>query len=275
MAAFIGTTPNIGTTAAAFATAYRIAEASGESIGYLCLHLKSAKLHRYLGIDEPLVSLDKLQPELRTFSLTAEKLRRSCYSLPGMPQLQVLFGNLMRDQAEYYSPEAVEHLLTVAQQAFSFVVVDVGAYWDNAATVCSIRSAGSRILTTTSALSHFQEDGRRWIGQISPLFDVSPHQYDCVVIQQPWRSDGYRMQHISKELGMTALGSLQMKESLFGYLDAGDYEEWLKRDSNGRIAMQDSAEKLMKRHQIPVRSTPLTRQRWYRKWRINRKEAIT
>lgn len=74
IAVFIGTTPNIGTTAAAFAAAYRIAEASGKPIGYLCLNLKSAKIHRYLGIDEPLVTLDKLRPELRSYTLSPEQL---------------------------------------------------------------------------------------------------------------------------------------------------------------------------------------------------------
>lgn len=271
LAVFIGTTPNIGTTAASFAAAFRIAEASGKPVGFLCLHLKSAKLHRYLGIDEPEVTLDKLQPDLRSYTLTADKLRRASYSLPSLPNLHILFGNMHRDQAEFYRPEEIDHLLSIAGQAFSFVVADVGAYWDNAATVCSIRRASSRILMTTSALSHFQEDGRRWIGQVSPLFNVPPQQYDCVVIQYPWGTGGYRMKHICKELNVSSLGKFHMSESLFNQLDSGTYNEWLNKDHAGKAAMLEPANTLMKRHQIRNGHPPMSLQPWYRKLLAHRK----
>src|SRR5690606_27140732 len=106
---------NIGTTVAAFAAAYRIAEQSKLPVAYLCLHLKSSKLHRYLGLDEPEQTLDKLQPELRAFSLTSRKLQQSMYKVQKLPQLSVLFGNLNRDQAEFYLPQHIEHLLSVAR----------------------------------------------------------------------------------------------------------------------------------------------------------------
>jgi hypothetical protein len=271
LAVFIGTTPNIGTTTAAFATAYRMAEASGKPIGYLCLNLKSAKIHRYIGVDEPLVTLDKLRPELRSYSLTREKLRRAVYSVPGQPNLQVLFGNLLRDQAEYFTPEEAEHLLAIAEQTFAFVFMDVGAYWDNAATICSIRRAGSRILVTTPALSHFQEDGRRWIGQVSPLFEVSPEQYDSVIINGPWRNGGYQMKHICKELGTTALGQLQLSEPVFSQLDNGTYAQWLKVDAEGKKVMQEPAKAMMQRHNIRSMGTSIAFQPWYRKLLAHRK----
>lgn len=265
LAVFIGTTPNIGTTAAAFAAAYRMAEASGKPIGYLCLNLKSAKIHRYIGVDEPAVTLDKLRPELRSYTLTPEKLRRAAYPLPNQSNLQVLFGNLMRDQAEYFTPEEAEHLLTIAEQTYSFVVLDVGAYWDNAATICSIRRASSRILVTTSALSHFQEDGRRWIGQVSPLFGIAPEQYDTVIINSPWRNGGYQMKPICKELGTAALGQLQLSEPFFSQLDNGTYAEWLKMDTEGRQVMREPAKAIMQRHGMRSMAKSITVQPWYRK----------
>lgn len=265
LAVFIGTTPNIGTTSAAFATAYRLAEATGQSIGYLCMNLKSAKIHRYIGIDDPVVTLDKLRPELRSYTLTPDKLRRAAYCIPGQPNLQVLFGNLMRDQAEYFNPEEAEHLLAIAEQTFSFVVVDVGAYWDNAATICSIRRASTRVLVTTPALSHFQEDGRRWIGQVSPLFDIAPRQYDTVIIKKPWRNGGYEMKHICKELGTNALGQLRLTEPLFHQLDNGSYAAWLKEDMEGKQLMKEPAKALMQRHGLRAMGTVITVQPWYRK----------
>src|SRR5690606_1027524 len=106
------------------------------------------------------------------------------------------------------------------------------------------RRASSRILMTTPALSHFQEDGRRWIGQVSPLFNVSPNQYDCVVIHYPWRNGGYQMKHICKELGMAPLGQFQMSEPMFSQLDSGTYAEWLKKDGAGKAAMHGPAKAL-------------------------------
>ncbi|WP_424768836.1 hypothetical protein [Paenibacillus sp. sgz302251] len=270
LTAFVGTTPNIGTTAAAFAAAYRIAEATGKSIGYLCLNLKSAKIHRYLGVDEPAVTLDKLRPELRSCNLTPDKLRRAAYSVPNQPNLQVLFGNFMRDQAEFFTPDEAEHLLTIAEQTFSFVVVDVGAYWDNAATICSLRRASTRVLLTTPALSHFGEDGRRWIRQVSPLFGITSEQYESVLITHSNRTGGYQMKHICKELGTSALGQFQLSESLFSQLDNGTFADWLHADTAGKRAMHGPAKALMQRHGLRVMPSTIQVQPWYRKLMTHR-----
>ncbi|MBD2870921.1 P-loop NTPase family protein [Paenibacillus arenilitoris] len=269
LVAFIGTTPNIGTTAAAFAAAFRMAEMSGRPVGYLCLNLKSAKIHRYIGVDEPAVTLDKLRPDLRSGTLTAEMLRRAAHPVEGMPNLQVLFGNLMRDQAEYFTPEEADYLLSAAEQAFALVVLDVGAYWDNAATICSVRRASSRVLVTTPSLSHFQEDGRRWIGQVSPLFGVTPEQYDLITINGPWRNGGYQMKHICKELGASQLGQFQLSEPIFSQLDNGAYAGWLRADAAGKNAMQEPAKALMQRHGLRGRPA-LAVQPWYRKLLVHR-----
>jgi MinD-like ATPase involved in chromosome partitioning or flagellar assembly len=265
LAAFVGTTPNIGTTAAAFAAAFRIAEATGKSVGYLCLNLKSAKIHRYIGVDEPAATLDKLRPELRSYTLTPDKLRRAAYPVHSLPHLQVLFGNLLRDQAEFFTPEEAEHLLEVAAQAFSFVVLDVGAYWDNAATICSLRRADTRVLVTTPALSHFSEDGKRWIGQVSPLFGVERSQYMSVVVKNPWKTGAYQMKHICKELGVDALGKFQMSELLFSQLDSGTYGDWLHASDEGKQAMRAPAKALMQRHGLRSMTSGLGGQPWYRK----------
>ncbi|MBH5320149.1 hypothetical protein I6N90_20295 [Paenibacillus sp. GSMTC-2017] len=263
--AFIGTTPNIGTTTAAFATAYRLAEWSGKPIGYLCLHLKSAKLQRFIGMDDPVASLDKLHPELRSSALTVDMLRSATHAVKGQPNLRVLFGNLNREQAEFFRPEEIEHLLTVAEKTFSAVFVDLGAYWDNAATICAVRRADSRVLVTTPALSHFQEDGRRWIGRVSPLFEVHVNQYECIVVQYPWGTGGYSMKEISKELGTSPLGEFRMTDTLFAGLDKGAYNEWLKDDPTGKAAMKEPAKILMERHQLQGSFSPIVRQPWYRK----------
>lgn len=265
MAVFVGTTPNIGTTTAAFAVAYRLAENGVKSIGFLCLNLKSAKLHRFLGIDEPEMTLDKLQPELRSSALTADMLLAAGHAVPERPNLRILFGNLNREGAEFVGAEDIEHLLEVAMRSFSFVVLDVGAYWDNAATVCCIRKASTRIVVTTPALSHFQEDGRRWIKGVSPLFNVLPNQYDCIIVHPFWGKGGYDMKEICKELGSNPMGEFHISESMLGGLDKGIYDDWLRNDSVGKAAMRKPAAILAQRYGLFEAKTVIARQPWYRK----------
>ncbi|MFF2483273.1 hypothetical protein [Paenibacillus sp. NPDC058071] len=271
--AFIGTTPNIGTTTAAFAAAYRMAQTSGRQAIYLCLHLKSAKIHRYIGINHPAVTLDKLRPELKSGSLTAEKLQRAAHAVKELPNLHVLFGNLVRDQAEFFTPEEAAHLLDVASQAYAFVIADVGAYWDNAATVCALTRANTRIVVTTGALSHFQEDGGRWIRQVSPLFGLIPEQYDTLVLHYPWQTGGYRMKEICKEMGTGKLAELRLSDSLFTQLDSGTYGEWLKDNPAGQQAMKEAADEMLARHQIRSVYPAMKVQPWYRKLLSHRNGA--
>ncbi|KQN96308.1 hypothetical protein [Paenibacillus sp. Leaf72] len=271
--AFVGTTPNIGTTTAAFAAAYRMAEASGLHVGYLCLHLKSAKLHRYLGIKEPQSTLDKLRPELQSGSLTPGKLKSAMHVVEGRENLRVLFGNVVRDQAEFFTPEEAEHLIHIAGQTFEVLFMDVSAYWDNAATVCALRLASTRIVVTTGALSHFQEDGRRWITQISPLFGLTADQYNTVIIEPPWGRGGYRMKDICKEMGTVKLGEMQMTKDTFIHLDSGKLGQWLGEDQAGRTAMKKPSQQLMERYGIRTIAPAFKLQPWYRKLLSHRNEA--
>lgn len=264
-AVFVGTTPNIGTTTAAFSTALRMAEAGDIQVGFLCLHLKSAKLYRFLGVDKPDMTLDQLKPELSASVLSPEQLRRSMFQLPGQRNLHILFGSMNREQAEFYRPGEIAHLLQAATRAFDFVVMDVGAYWDNAATVCAIREASTRIVVTTPALSHFQEDGKRWIGQVSPLFQVNPMEYECVVVHGAWGGEGYSMKEICKELGVKPLGQLQLNSSLYSSFDKGQFREWLSNDAEGKKSMVKPAKELLKRYELHKAFSPMQSQPWFRK----------
>lgn len=260
---FIGTTPNIGTTIAAFAAACRIAESSEAKVGYLCLNLKSAKLQRYIGVDRPTVGMDHIRPELRDRSLRPEQLARCTYPVKGIAGLHVLFGNMDRDQAEFYTSDQIEYLLETARRTFDIVVADVGAYWDNAATVCAVRAATTRVLVTTNALSHFQEDCSRWIGQISPLFGVPSDGYELLVIHSPWAMGGFRVKDVSKETGLPLAGELQLTKPLLMQLDSGQYDKWLAA-ADGQAVMQQPAKQWMQQYGIQ-RARQMHRQPWYRK----------
>ncbi|MBM7565253.1 hypothetical protein [Paenibacillus sacheonensis] len=270
--AFVGTTPNIGTSSAAFAAACRIAEESGGTIGFLCLNLKSAKMHRYLGVDDPAGTLDELRPELATRTLHPEKLLRAMHRCSRLTGVHVLFGNLLRDQAEYYAMEEMEHLLDAAAQAFDVVIADVGAYWDNAATLCALRRAATRILVTTGALSHFQEDGQRWAKQLAPLYGIPAASFQGLVIHSPWGKGGFHVKDICKELGVPLLGEHALSEQMLASLDSGTLEEWLADNERGRRAMLEPAKTIAAAHGLR-RQRKLAMQPWYKKLLVHRGEV--
>jgi MinD-like ATPase involved in chromosome partitioning or flagellar assembly len=245
--AFTGSTPNIGTTVAALGTAFRLASRTGKRMGFLCLNLKSAKTHLYLGVDEPKVTLDAIRPELRAGTLTADKLRAYAQVPPRLRGVHVLFGNLPRDQAEYYEPGQIEHLLRTAREAFDAVVADTGAYWDNAATICAVRMAEHRLLVTTGQFTNFREDVYRWIGQIAPQFGVRPGEFHLVVLRRSDRmSEGFGLKEILRETGSSGVSELKADESLGVHLDSGRLDEWLA-DERRAAAFDVVAEPLMRK----------------------------
>ncbi|AZN43958.1 hypothetical protein EJC50_28640 [Paenibacillus albus] len=261
---FFGTTPNIGTTVTAFAAACRLAQFSGLSVGYLELNLKSAKLHRFIGVDQPAVTLDALRPELRTGTLTPDKLLRSMHVSQAVPGLHMLLGNLLRDQAEFYAIEEIEHLLNAAEAVFDVIVADVGAYWDHAAILCALRRADRRLMTTTSALSHFQEDGQRWMKQLSILYGIGIHDYEAVIIHQPWGKGGFQVKDICKEMGVSLLGEMALSQPLLTQLDRGTLDEWMMQSESGKEAMKEPAKQLIAAYGLK-RPAKLVVQPWYKK----------
>ena len=73
------------------------------------------------------------------------------------------------------------------------------------------------------------------------------------------------MKHICKELGTSALGQFQLSDPVFSQLDSGTYADWLKNDTEGRQTMREPAKKIMQRHGIRGKATPVSVQPWYRK----------
>lgn len=207
---FVGSTPNIGTTITSFGIAVGIANHSRQRVGYLCLNLKSSKLHRYIGVEKPETSLDQLRAEIRSHSLRPERLTTYCQTVKGVPSLSVLFGNQLREQAEFFTAEDIEHLIAVAKQTFDLCLIEVNAYWDNAATICALLQADSRILVTTPELTHFQEDTDRWLRALCPIIGLQSGSFDLVLTQadKGVHTAGIRQSDIRKETGLSFIGKV-------------------------------------------------------------------
>ncbi|RKP45811.1 hypothetical protein D7Z26_24995 [Cohnella endophytica] len=274
LAAFAGSTPNIGTSVTAFGTAYRIAALTGLKVGYLCLNLKSAKTHLYLGVDKPDVTLEGVRPELRAGTLSGDKLRQYAFRSPKLGGLHVLFGNMAREQAEYYEPEDMQRLLAASREAFDLTVADVSAYWDNAATVCAMREADDRFLVTTDSLSHFQEDIHRWTGQVGSQFGMSPGQFQLVLLQRNHRmTGGFRMKEIRKETGCADYTELRLLESVHLQLDSGRLDEWLAAEARNSEAFDPIAGPLLKRLNWQQRLQKTDRP-WLRRLMVHRRRHL-
>ncbi len=226
---FVGSTPNIGTTLVSFGTAVELARATAHRVGYICLNLKSSKLHRYLGNERPTYTLDQLRAELRSQSLTRDKLLQACESLRGVPNMHVLFGNMLREQAEFYMPEDIAHLLKVARTTFEICIVEVNAYWDNAATLGGLLEADSKYLITTNELTHFQEDTNRWLNNLCHTFGIPPSGFDLIVNQSDRQSGTavLRLKDIRRETAMNVLGQIHRHPSVVESMNQGKLLELL------------------------------------------------
>lgn len=273
LAAFAGSTPNIGTSLTAFGTAYRIAALTGRRVGYLCLNLKSAKTHLYLGVDKPDVTLDGVRPELRAGTLTGDKLRQYAFRSPKLGELHVLFGNMAREQAEYYEPEDMLQLLKASREAFDLTIADVSAYWDNAATVCAMRDADDKFLVTTDNLSHFQEDIHRWTGQVGSQFGLLPEQFQLVLLQGSHRmTGGFGVKEIRKETGCSSFIELKLTESVHLQLDSGRLDEWLAAEVRNAAAFDAVANPLMTKLNWAQRLQK-TERPWLRRLMVHRRRG--
>lgn len=240
---FTGTTPNIGTTVTAFGFAAALAQRTHQSVGYLCLNLKSSKIHRYMGVDNPAVTLDMLRAELRSSLLTKVRLLRYCYQDMRLSNLFVLFGNMLREQAEYFVPQDIEYLLDTASQTFDYCILDVSSYWDNAATICGLLHADQKVLITTRDLACFQEDMHRWTRSISSIYDIDPDGFRLLVADCRGRKyqGEVSLEDIGKEMELPCIGAIRWEEDVGLYLDQGRIVDLF----TGKHAMKEQIGKVL------------------------------
>lgn len=263
---FGGTTPNIGTTCLSFGTAMHIARLTENKVGYLCLNLKSSKLHRYLGKDHPVMSLDRMRVELKSRSLTEARLLQHCDQLRGLDNLYLLYGNLLRDQAEYFLAEDIEQLLSTAASTFDLCIVEVSAYWDNAATVCAMQKAADIIIVTTPELTHFQEDFVQWVKGFAPVIGVGTERMQLMITQYDATRDGYRMNEIAKETGLPLIGSFPVIPELLPVLNEGKLHVFLQNHREASSYLSTLAKQWISTYSLALKPAKASQHsNWMRK----------
>jgi septum formation inhibitor-activating ATPase MinD len=271
---FVGSTPNIGTTLTSFGTAFSLAKETSGKIGYVCLNLKSSKLHRYLGREDNVFTLDNLRAELKAQSLTAQRLLQVSDQLREAPGLYVLYGNMLREQAEFFTPSEVVHLLRVARAAFDVCIVEVNAYWDNAATVCGLLEADTRIVVTTPDIAQFQEDFSRWIRQVGVVFGLQPDGFELIAVQadRSSKQDEFTIKDIRKETQLHLIGQISRHSDALARCNQGKLLDLFEPGHAMREEVNAVSRKFIDYYQLP-RRVNLRQVTWFRKMFAGRRAA--
>jgi len=272
---FVGSTPNIGTTLTSFGTAVVLARETSATIGYMCLNLKSSKLHRYLGRDDNVLTLDSLRAELKAQSLTAERLRQVCEKPREAPGLHVLFGNMLREQAEFFKTSEMNHLLRTARAAFDVCIVEVNAYWDNAATVCALLEADTRVVATTPDIAQFQEDFSKWIRQVGSAFGLQPDSFELVAMladRSMSMQEEFTIKDIRKETQLHLLGQISRHGDALALCNQGKLFDLYAPGHAFHAELSALSRKFADYYQLP-RKVSLRQTTWLRRMMSGRRAA--
>ncbi|CAH1210966.1 hypothetical protein PAECIP111891_03645 [Paenibacillus allorhizoplanae] len=263
---FVGSTPNIGTTLASYGVASMLAMETSKKVGYLCLNLKSSKLHRYLGREEHIFTLDGLRAELKAQSLTPERLLHVCDKPKEAHGLHVLYGNMLREQAEFFTPSEIIHLLRVARGAFDICIIEVSAYWDNAATVSGLLEADSKIVVTTGDIAHFQEDFSRWIRQVGSVFGLQPDAFELMAVQtdRHAKQSEFTIKDIRKETQLHLIGHVSRHGDALARCNQGKLMELLNPTHPMHHEVKAVAQKFADFYKLPQRSS-VRQETWFQK----------
>lgn len=271
---FIGSTPNIGTTLTSFGVAYALALETSKKVGYLCLNLKSSKLHRYLGRDEHVFTLDNLRAELKAQSLTPVRLEQVCDKPKESHGLHILYGNMLREQAEFFTPSEIIHLLRVARSTFDVCVIEVSAYWDNAATVCGLLEADSKIVVTTTDIAHFQEDFSRWIRQVGTVFGLQQDSFELMAVQTDRHAKHmeFTIKDIRRETQLHLIGQVSRHTDALSRCNQGKLMEMYAPTHIMHEEVRVVSSKLIDYYKLP-RKVSLRQVSWLQKIILGRRAA--
>lgn len=260
---FMGTTPNIGTTVVSYSTAMQIAKQTEQQIAYICLNLKSSKIHKYMGIHHPLRTLDGIRAEIKSQGLIKERIRQYCINHKETPNFYVLPGNMVREQAEFYTMEDIRHLLDIASSAFDLCVIEVNAYWDNAATISGLLCADTKVVVSSNQLGNFQEDMDRWLKSGSSIFDLDFNSFDLFItqLQKNQITNGFRIKDVRKETGMNIVGRLDRLEQVDELLNQGRIDDLATNDPQLSKGLSGMINMLIALYRLERKST-LARKSW-------------
>ncbi|MCZ8523492.1 MULTISPECIES: AAA family ATPase [Paenibacillus] len=189
-----------GATTIAINTALALASTGRLRVGLIDGNLRNPEIRPHLNLMDRGHSQFKLRPKMQTQTLQAEDLLEGCTSYRKMPGLHILTGSPRRDTAQDLTPDMMGGLLETARQTFDITIVDVNAFPDNAATVCTVREADVRWLVTQNNYASYQTSWNEWYNCYWRYCGLLPSDISLVVNRC---AVGDKPERIAGMLGMT------------------------------------------------------------------------
>lgn len=170
-----------GATTIAVSTALSLASSGGRSVGLIDANLRNPEIRPFLNLADSHHSGFRLRPKLQTQTLTPADLIDACVSYRKIPNLHILTGSRRRDTALDVTPDMMTHLLQTARAAFDITIVDLNAYPDNAATICTVREADHRWLVAQNNYASFQMSWGEWYDCYWKYAGLAPEEISLIV----------------------------------------------------------------------------------------------
>lgn len=140
---FSGTHSGSGVSTTTLNVAKNLAEKTEEKV--LVLSLNPWDPADYF-IDYTGKYLDDIKVDLKTKNLTEQKLMDATTNVNGF---YMLAGNRDIKLQRYFSPQEVNHLISIAKKTFDVVLIDTGTHFDNACYAQSYVESEMKFLITT------------------------------------------------------------------------------------------------------------------------------
>ncbi|WP_426451466.1 AAA family ATPase [Paenibacillus sp. S-38] len=194
-----------GATTIAMNTALALASAGRLQVGLIDANLRNPEIRPHLNLMDRGQSHFKLRPKMQTGTLQVDELLEGCTTYRSMPGLHILTGSPRRDTAQDMTPDMMGGLLEAARRAFDITIVDVNAYPDNAATVCTVREADVRWLVTQNNYASYQTSWNEWYNCYWRYCGLQPSDISLIVNRC---AEDDKPERIADVLGMPLAGAV-------------------------------------------------------------------
>ncbi|CAG7646140.1 hypothetical protein PAECIP111802_03668 [Paenibacillus allorhizosphaerae] len=203
-----------GATTVAINTAIALAAGSKLKVGLIDANLRNPEIRSSLNLAGAGPNHFRLRSKLQTHSLHPEELAAACTTYRNMPRLHIMSGSPRRDTAPDMTPEMITHLLDVSRQAFDITIIDLNAYPDNAATICTVRGADQRWLVCQNNYASYKTSWGEWYECYWKYCGLSPSDISLILNRT---IAGEKPERIAEQLRMPLLAAIPNVEGGLGF----------------------------------------------------------
>jgi septum formation inhibitor-activating ATPase MinD len=128
--------------------------------------------------------------------------------------------------------------------------------------------ADTRIVVTTSEISHFQDDMKKWVVQVGSVFGITPSSIDVVVnrIEKQVRFQQIQVKDIQKETQMNVLGKVHHDKALLPQVNRGNLIDAYANSQSLQEDITNLIHQLMDRYRLPKNIQTHKKIRGFKLW---------